>query len=89
VQAQITGNAAVYDDAAAIYDNSLSLYGPLKTENYEDFYSLGVCKAVSLQVTETSGLASTGVAPLAGSAPTIGAWQMYGLDVSYVPLGLS
>jgi hypothetical protein len=89
VEAQITGNAAVYDDAGAVYDNTLSLYGPLKTENYEDFYSLGVCKAFSLRITETSANSGTGVAPLAGSAPTVGAWQMYGLDVSFVPLGLS
>lgn len=90
VNAQISGTAAIYDDAGAIYDNSLTLYGPLKSENYEDFYSLGVTKAVSLQITESSTVSSFGQQYLqGGSAPETGAWAVFGLDLSYVPLGLS
>jgi hypothetical protein len=90
LEAEITGNAAVYDDAGAVYDNTLSLYGPLKTQDHTDFYSLGVANAVSFQIQETSTLSTTAQPELGGTATAeIGAWSVYSLDLQYVPLGLA
>jgi hypothetical protein len=85
----ITSSAATYD-ASFTYDSPSSLYGPTKSEDKQDFMSLGVVKAFSLQITETSTVSSFGTAYLGGTAtPELGAWAMFGLNVSFVPLGLS
>lgn len=90
LEAAITGSAAVYDDPGSVYDNSLTLYGPLKTQDHTDFYSLGVTNAISFQIAETSTISTTAQPLLGGTAESeIGAWSLYALDLQYVPLGLS
>lgn len=47
-------------------------------------------KAFSFRITESSSLTRTGLKLIgAGTAPTIGAWSLYGLLIDYTPLGLS
>jgi hypothetical protein len=85
----ITGDAGVYDAPGSVYDTDDS-YGPLKSQEYQDFKSLGVCRAVSFRVEETSTVVSTGLQLFGtGTAPEIGAWSLYGLDLQHVQLGLS
>lgn len=86
----VSGTAGLYDDAAAVYDAAGALYGPLSSQDYQDFQSPGVCKAISFRVEETSTISSTGPQLLeSGTAPEIGAWALYGIDLNHVRLGLA
>jgi hypothetical protein len=83
----LSSTAGVYD--TSVYDAG-ALYGPTQYEGFQDFQQLGVCRAISLQITESGSSSSNGL-PILGAAagPEVGGWGLYGLDFQYVPLGLS
>ena len=85
----LRGTAAVYNDAAAIYDAAGVLYGPVNFQDTQDYAMNEVIKAFSLRFTETSSGTSAGLQILGtGATPTIGAFGAYGLFYTYRPLGL-
>ncbi len=65
-------------------------WGPAKVQAYQDLFSLGVARAVSFRVDETSSIVKT-TQPLLGSgaASEVGAWSLYGVDLLHVALGTS
>jgi hypothetical protein len=85
----LSGSAAIYDDAGSVYDQAGVLYGPLKYQDFKDFPQLGVMRAISLRFSETSSASTTGLPILGtGAAPEVGAYGAYGINLSYVPLGI-
>lgn len=84
----VNTTGVLYDDPGSIYD--VSLYAqPTKYQSTQDFPQIGVVTAVALRISETSSSTSFGLSILGGTEPTVGAWGIYGIDLSYVPLGLS
>jgi hypothetical protein len=80
-----------WNDPASIWNNPATIWGPATYQGYSaPLNSLGTCRSVSFVVSETSSLTAT--APnllVTGSAPTVGAWGLSGLDLQYVQLGIS
>jgi hypothetical protein len=70
------------------WDNPDVGWGEPVAEGYADFWPRLVAKAFQLKVAETSSLTST-APPLPGGGieETIGAWALYGLHLSFSPLG--
>jgi hypothetical protein len=78
----------LYDAATSTYD--ASMYAQVnKYQATQDFPQIGVVTSVALKISETSTSTSVGLSILGGTEPAIGAWGIYGIDLSYVPLGLS
>lgn len=76
-------------DTGKKYDTG-EKYGPTASQSYQDFFSLGTCKAVSFVVeasTTTLGVSTQYLRD--GPTPEVGAWAIYGLDLKHVPLGFS
>lgn len=85
----ITQDAVLLYDAGLFYDSGL-LYPGLITVGYADVLSLGVAHAVSFKITasSTTTQALPGIFGQ-GSGQTVGAWQLYGLDLLHIPLPIS
>jgi hypothetical protein len=83
-----TSTGVLYDAPSSVYDTSL--YATASAyQATQDFPQPGVVTAIALRVDETSTLVQTGLSIIGGAAPTVGAWGIYGMDLSYVPLGRS
>lgn len=67
----------------------VGFWGNSVYEGSQDFWSLGTGEYVSFVFTETSSLTAT-VPPLLGSgtAPTVGAFAVYGLALQFIPLSI-
>lgn len=80
----ITGNASVW--GSSVWGGGL--WGPTSYEGYEDFYSIGIARAISFVMQESSVASAFGPKLLAdGAAPEVGAFACYGLDSRFVSLG--
>lgn len=65
------------------------VWGPGNYEASQDFWSLGTGTYVSFVFSETSTMTSTAPQLLdTGTAPTIGAFAVYGLGLQFIPLSL-
>jgi hypothetical protein len=83
-----TTTGVLYDAPGSVYDTSL--YATASAyQATQDFPQPGVVTAIAVQIAETSTSVQTGLSIIGGAAPTVGAWGIYGIDFSYVPLGLS
>lgn len=65
-------------------------WGASQVESFNDFYSLGIARSLSFVLKETSLLSATGPKLLSdGIAPELGAFACYGLNLDFVPLGVT
>lgn len=63
------------------------LYGVPPIEDYEQYFSLGIGRAISFGLTESSSTSASTVKLLAdGSAIEVGNWALYGLEIEHVVL---
>lgn len=84
----ITNNAGIYDDAGSLYDSD-DLYGPVAFQGYQDFYSIGVIRAFSLRIEETSTQTQQGREIIDGQQlPEGGAWRFNSMKIMTIPLGI-
>lgn len=74
-QVNITGNIYRYD-TGVLYDSGKN-YGPSFTESHQDLWSIGVFRAISFQVDETSSIVSS-AQPILGGASSLekGGWEL-------------
>lgn len=85
----IVGAAAIYDDPGSIYDTD-DLYGPTIFQGKQDFYSLGVARAVSILIEETSSDIYPGREILEGATlPEEGAWALAFISLMTIDLGIT
>jgi hypothetical protein len=64
------------------------IWGPDIFQEYQEFHSLGLGRAVSFELTESSATSVTGPKLLDdGASPELGAFACYGLTIDYVNLG--
>lgn len=86
---ELTAPDVAYYNQGDFY-NQGNLYGPTFYEDYQDFHSLGWGQAVSFEFQETGASTASGPPLLDdGSAPEVGAFAVYSLKASFVPLGVS
>ena len=80
----------IWDDASSLWDDPLTVWGPISLEVPASAYSLGVGRAVSFTFSETSSIYAFKDAPLAsGLSIEVGAFSLYHVLLDYVPLGMS
>lgn len=83
----ISSDAGIYDDGD-LYDDGV-LYGPTAFQGIEDHYSIGVVRAVSLRIDETSTVVKTGRSIIEGVITTEqGGWSLSSARMLAVDLGL-
>ena len=63
-------------------------WGPIFFQGYQDFYSLGTARSVSIMINETSSLTSSGHSIAGGPAPIKGAWTMAYFSILTIDLGM-
>lgn len=82
----IQGTAGVW--GASIW--GLDTWGATLQQDYQEIFSLGVARAISFSISESSTLTSVGV-PFAqdGAAESVGAVALYGVNTDMVTLGRS
>lgn len=84
----IVGSGFVWNDAAAIWNAPGVLWGPSAYEGYQHAWGLGIYRSVSLYLSESSTLSALGPKLQGdGSAPEVGAFALYELNLQFVPLG--
>lgn len=83
----ISPGGAVWDNAGSVWDNPATLWGPLYFQGFQDFYSLGVARAVSLKISETSSGSIQG-RTIAGVPVETGAWTLSNIDLLCFDLGI-
>lgn len=77
----------VYDDDASVYDTDDDYVSP-SFQSYQDFYSIGVCRSVSVRLVESSSIAQVGPTVLGGTAAQErGAWTMAYISFLTIDLG--
>lgn len=85
---EIVDDTIHYDDSH-FYDDD-EMYGPSHSQDYQDFYSLGTAKAISLRIEEESSDVGVALQILgSGNSPEVGAWSIYDLSLLHIPLGLA
>lgn len=63
-------------------------WGPLFFQSYQTFWSLGTCRALSVYISETSSISTSGLTVAGGVVPTeIGAWELAYIDFLTYDLG--
>jgi hypothetical protein len=83
----ILPGGAIWDDPAYTWDSPTALWGPLFFQSFQDFYSLGVCRSVSVKITETSSASIQGRI-IAGVPVEIGNWSLANIDFLTFDLGI-
>ena len=87
VSVSISPGGAIWDNPAYKWDDPGSLWGPLYFQSFQDFYSLGVCRAVSVKISETSSSSIQG-RTVAGVPVETGAWTLSNIDFLAIDLGI-
>lgn len=83
----IAPGGAVWDNPGSQWDNPATVWGPLYFQSFQDFYSLGVCRAVSVNITETSSDSIQG-RTIAGVPVETGNWTLSNIDFLTFDLGI-
>jgi hypothetical protein len=76
-------------DSGFLWSDENSIWGPTNYEDQQKLWSLGVGRAVSFEIQETSTLTQTAPPWLDFTSDVFGAWAIYHLNGQYVPLGLA
>lgn len=85
----LSGSTTVTYDSGLHYDSGVAYYVPA-FQTTEPLFSIGVCRQMSLRFTFTVSSTATGQQVLGtGTAPTVGAFGLYGLEWLYAQLGLA
>lgn len=82
----ISPGGAVWDSTYT-WDSPSSLWGPVYFQGFQDFFSLGVCRAVSIRISETSSTSIQG-RTVAGVPMETGAWTLSNIDLLTFDLGI-
>jgi hypothetical protein len=83
----ISDTSADYDDNQN-YDNDV-LYGPTAFQSIQDHHSIGVLRAMSIRIDETSSLVTTGRPIVQGGVdPEQGAWSLSNVKLLAIDLGI-
>lgn len=95
----VTGGGDSYPfsltDPGVTYDSGLRydtgvMYAVPASQYTQAFYSVGLCRQLSLQFTATTTATVSGTQLLGvGTSPLVGAWALYGIEWLYSPLGLA
>jgi hypothetical protein len=83
----ISPGGAIWDDPGSTWDTSGDLWGPLFFQGFQDFFSLGVCRAVSIKITETSSVSIQG-REINGVAIEKGNFSLGNIDLLAFDLGI-
>lgn len=76
-------------DSGFMYDTGLLYVQPQAFEYVQDIHPSTACKAFSLVFTATTTTSESAPALLGvGSGPETGAWSLFGLDTTFVPLAV-
>jgi hypothetical protein len=85
----IQPGGAIWDDVNSRWDDPDTIYGPLYFQSYQDFYSLGTCRAVSVMFSETSSSSIDGRTIAGGAVPVeVGAWTLAYISFLTFDLGM-
>jgi hypothetical protein len=76
-----------YDDPATIYDAPGVVYGPTKFQDNEDFWSIGVCRSMSMRIEETSTRSIPAQPLITDAAEEIGGWTLSHFSLLCIELG--
>lgn len=87
VHVELTSGAAIYDDAESIYDDPLTLYGPVAFHDFQDFWSIGTCRAFSIRISETSTDTGQARKALGDEQGEVGAWTLGHVQLLAIELG--
>lgn len=83
----IDSTGATYD-AGDLYDDD-EMYGPTAFQGIDDHHSIGVVRAMSVLIEETSSLTTTGRPIVAGGVePEQGAWSLASIKLLAIDLGI-
>lgn len=83
----IASSAGVYN-TGQLYDNDV-LYGPTQFQALDDHHSIGIVRAMSVLITETSSLTTTGRPIVSGGVePEQGAWSLSSIKLLAIDLGI-
>lgn len=83
----IEDGSAIYDDVGALYDDPLTLYGPTKFQGFQDFWSIGTCRAFSVRINESSSISRPGRDVVGVSTSEQGAWIISHINLMVIELG--
>lgn len=83
----ISPGGAIWDDPLYKWDDPGTLWGPLYFQSFQDFHSLGVCRAVSVKITETSSASIQGRV-VAGVPVETGNFSLSNIDFLAFDLGI-
>jgi hypothetical protein len=81
----ITPEASLYDDGL-LYDDDV-LYGPIGFQEFQDFWSIGTCRAFSIRISETSDLTRPARDVGGVSVAEKGAWTLAHVNLMLIDLG--
>lgn len=87
LQVNISPGGAIWDNPASKWDDPGTLWGPLFFQSFQDFYSLGVCRSVSVLLSETSSSSIQGRS-IAGVPIETGNWTLSNIDFLTFDLGI-
>lgn len=82
----ITSSAALYDSGFN-YDDPASIYGPTAFQGHQDFWHVGVGRALSFIITESSTISGFGRPIMGGASPEIGGWSLSHVNMLCIDLG--
>lgn len=83
----MASEAAIYDSTYE-YDEDIAIYGPTNFQTHDDFWHVGVGRAIAFYLSETSSEVSSGQTLLGGSvAPEIGGWGLSHINALCIDLG--
>lgn len=76
-----------YDAVGSTYDAPGVVYGPVKFQEYQDFWSIGVFRALSVYISETSAVSNQGREVIGSTANEVGAWGIAHINAMAIELG--